>query len=317
VSEELRSTRSVVESEDGERLPGRDHRQGSGLEAGGFSDYAIINTSSLRGDSLNRILNVIHAWGERAARDLDRAVTAGAHRWFGGVSLCQIALLPSPDWRSTVETRRHSGHEPDIHPADPGTKILVAEDDPDTQRLLTEMLGHFGYTVFSASDGETALDMLRSEAIPIALLDWAMPKMEGVEVCRRARADAELEARYLILITGRSGTDEVVRGLEAGADDYVVKPVDARELRSRLRVAERVMGLQQRLTERVRELQLALEEVNRLEGLIPICAYCKNVRNEKDFWERVERYVESRSTARFSHGICPSCLARVKAEEKL
>lgn len=226
-------------------------------------------------------------------------------------------MLPPPDWRSTVETWRHSDHEPDIHPADPGTKILVAEDDPDTQCLLTEMLGHFGYTVFSASDGETALDMLRSEAIPIALLDWAMPKMEGVEVCRRARADAELEARYLILITGRSGKDEVVRGLEAGADDYIVKPVDARELRSRLRVAERVMGLQQRLTERVHELQLALEEVDRLEGLIPICAYCKNVRNEKDYWEQVELYVETHSTARFSHGICPSCLARVEAEENL
>lgn len=206
---------------------------------------------------------------------------------------------------------------PGLRSAGTGMKILVAEDDVDSREMLVELLGHFGYTVIGANDGAMALDLLRSEAAQIAILDWAMPKLEGIEVCREARRDPALEARYLILLTGRSGPGEVVRGLEAGADDYLVKPVDAQELRSRLRVAERVVGLQSRLTERVHELQLALDQVDRLEGLIPICAYCKNVRNEKDYWERVERYVESRSTARFSHGICPSCFDRFAEEENL
>jgi DNA-binding response OmpR family regulator len=194
-------------------------------------------------------------------------------------------------------------------------KILVAEDAPEGRRMLEVMLGRWNYQVVTAANGEEALEILRSDDVRIALVDWMMPRLDGIEVCRRARQDPDLEGRYLILLTGRSEKSDIVAGLEAGADDYLVKPVDAPELRSRLRVGERVVALQSRLAERVRELQEALAHVQRLEGLIPICAYCKRVRNEEEYWERVEQYIQSRSTARFSHGICPECLARIEAEE--
>jgi DNA-binding response OmpR family regulator len=194
-------------------------------------------------------------------------------------------------------------------------KILVAEDAPEGRRMLEVMLGRWNYQVVTAANGEEALEILRSDDVRIALVDWMMPRLDGIEVCRRARQDPDLEGRYLILLTGRSEKSDIVTGLEAGADDYLVKPVDAPELRSRLRVGERVVALQSRLAERVRELQEALAHVQRLEGLIPICAYCKRVRNEEEYWERVEQYIQSRSSARFSHGICPECLARIEAEE--
>lgn len=194
-------------------------------------------------------------------------------------------------------------------------KILLAEDDPDGRDFLRMILEHWGYEVITTADGAAALEALRSEAPPIALLDWMMPEVSGVEVCRRARRDPELEGRYLLLLTARSEKSDIVQGLEAGADDYLIKPVEPEELRSRLRVGERVIRLQTRLADRVRELQEALDKVETLEGLIPICSYCKNIRNEQDYWERVEQYMGSRTTARFSHGICPSCLAKLEEEE--
>lgn len=194
-------------------------------------------------------------------------------------------------------------------------KVLLAEDDPHSLDFLQVRLRHWGYEVVTASNGLDALEVLRTEAPPLALLDWMMPRLDGVEVCRRAREDPELEGRYLVLVTARADVEDRIHGLEAGADDYLVKPVDVAELRSRLRVGERVVRLQNRLATQVQELQAALDQVKTLEGLIPICSYCKNVRNEEDYWERVEQYLTSRSEARFSHGICPSCLARLEEGE--
>lgn len=195
--------------------------------------------------------------------------------------------------------------------------ILVAEDDESGRDLLTQLLRHWGYDVLTTPTGDEALTLLRSRTdLEIALLDWMMPGISGPEICRIARADPALESRYLVLVTARSSREDLVEGLGAGADDFVTKPVDADELHSRIRVGERIVSLQSRLAKRVEELQKALSRVRRLEGLIPICAYCKRVRNEEAYWERVEQYVQSRSTARFSHGICPECLAREEAKQE-
>jgi DNA-binding response OmpR family regulator len=105
-----------------------------------------------------------------------------------------------------------------------------------------------------------------------------------------------------------------VAGLEAGADDYLIKPVDLSELRARVQVGVRVVSLQARLAEKVAELQSSLDSVRQLRGLLPICSYCKRIRDDRNYWQRVEVYVSEHTDATFTHGICPSCLEDAKAE---
>lgn len=191
-------------------------------------------------------------------------------------------------------------------PAPP--RVLIAEDDSVSRTVLERTLGGWGYDVLVTRDGSAAWDaLLADDAPPLALLDWMMPGLEGPEVCRRVRALARPIPTYLILLTARGQSDDVVAGLESGADDYVTKPFDRQELRSRLRVGERVRALQQGLAARIAELELALGQVKELKGLLPICCYCKAVRDDHNYWHRVETYITAHSAARFSHGICPGC----------
>lgn len=134
-----------------------------------------------------------------------------------------------------------------------------------------------------------------------------MPGIEGPEICRRVRALAKPVPPYLMLLTAKGLTNDIVNGLDSGADDFVTKPFERNELRSRLRGGERILALQQGLAERVRELKVALSMVKELKGLPPICSYCKAVRDDCNYWHRVETYIAAHSAARFSHGICPSC----------
>ena len=192
-------------------------------------------------------------------------------------------------------------------PAGPA-RVLIAEDDPVSRTVLDRTLRGWGHDVIVTKDGEQAWEaLLREDAPRLAILDWMMPGIEGPEICRRVRALAKPVPPYLILLTAKGQTDDIVTGLDSGADDFVTKPFDRQELRSRLRVGERMLNLQEGLAERVRELEVALSQVKELKGLLPICAYCKSVRDDRNYWHRVETYVAANSSARFSHGICPTC----------
>ena len=186
--------------------------------------------------------------------------------------------------------------------------VLVADDDAVSRTALERTLAAWGYPVITARNGEEAWVRLCAEDPPaVAVLDWVMPRLEGPEVCRRVRALARPVPTYLILLTAKGNPDDVVAGLESGADDYVTKPFDRQELRSRLRVGGRVVALQRGLADRVRDLEVALSQVKQLKGLLPICGYCKKVRDDRNYWQNVETYVTAHSDARFSHGICPTC----------
>jgi len=186
-------------------------------------------------------------------------------------------------------------------------KILLAEDDPVFARLLQRLL-EGEYEVLPVRDGVEAWEALRAEDAPqLAVLDWLMPRMDGIEVCRRARHQPDLASMYLILLTSRDHIKDILTGFEAGADDYVIKPCDPGELRARVRVGRRVIELQSALATHVAQLQQALTSVRQLQGLLPICSYCKRIRNDENYWEQLETYVSEHSEASFSHGICPSC----------
>jgi DNA-binding response OmpR family regulator len=192
--------------------------------------------------------------------------------------------------------------------------VLIVEDEPVDRRHLEAALETWGHTVISTTDGLEALEIWQVERPQLAVVDWLLPGMDGLTLCRTVRGRPELGNPYILILTARSTIDDVVVGLGAGADDFLKKPYDQAELRARVAVGERVLELQNRLTQRVKELEDALAQIKVLHGIIPICMYCHKVRDEKDYWEKVEAYVTKRSNARFSHGICPECLREVEEE---
>jgi DNA-binding response OmpR family regulator len=193
-------------------------------------------------------------------------------------------------------------------------RALIADDDRTTRVLLSRTLERWGFETVVANDGESAWSVLTSATPPsIAIVDWMMPGLDGLEICRRLHDEPDHPPVYVILLTSRSTRHDVVAGLNAGADDYLTKPFDHDELRARVQAGVRIVTLQDRLAEQVRQLQAALASVKQLRGLLPICSYCKRVRNDHNYWEQVESFVTEHSDAKFSHGICPSCLTIARA----
>jgi len=197
-------------------------------------------------------------------------------------------------------------------------RILVAEDDPPSRRLLVYLLGTWGYEVVTAGDGGEAIEILgKADSPSLVILDWTMPVLTGPEVAQRLAARARERRRasdppapYVILVTSRKERDDIVAGLDAGADDYVVKPFDHGELRARVRVGERTVLLRQELVERIKNLEDARAQVRRLEQVLPICAWCKRIRDTDDAWLPLDQYLAAREGIGLTHGICQECRAK-------
>lgn len=148
-------------------------------------------------------------------------------------------------------------------------RILIADDDPVSRLKLEFILTKGGYDVVAVADGAQALEHFwRDDAALLAILDVLMPGMDGIEVCRQLRQVRRENPLYIILLTVKDSKRDVVEGLNAGADDYVIKPFDQAELLARVGVGLKIVGLQQRLAERVRELENALARVRQLQGLL-------------------------------------------------
>ena len=190
-------------------------------------------------------------------------------------------------------------------------QVLVADDEPVSRTVVGAMLKKAGYAVSYAPDGEQAWQQLNGPKPPaLALLDWEMPGLQGPEVVERIRGKHAPSPTYVILLTSRDSSADIVTGLKAGADDYVTKPADQDELIARVNVGARVVQLQSALAERVRSLEEALANVKALQTLLPMCAYCKAIRNDQNYWEKVETYFHDHSGVSFSHSYCPTCYER-------
>jgi len=195
-------------------------------------------------------------------------------------------------------------------------KVLIADDEAVCRRILESTLAEGGFEVAIATDGLEAWRAFQNPNPPaLAILDWMMPGMDGVELCRKIRQNPQTLPPYLIVLTARSDKEDVVSGLNAGADDYITKPFSRAELRARVQVGVRIVGLQTSLAARVAELEEALVRVKQLQGLLPICSYCKKIRNDRNGWQQLENYIGERSEAQFSHTICPDCFERVVRPE--
>ena len=187
-------------------------------------------------------------------------------------------------------------------------RVLIAEDDAISRRLLEANLKRIGCDVLACENGDQAWEMLRSEDGPqLAVLDWMMPVMDGAEVCRRVREQESQRYVYLILLTARGRKQDRAEGFDAGADDYLTKPFDIQELRAKITVGQRILDLQAALTSKVVELQDALCQVKQLQGLLPICMFCKRVR-DGSCWHKLEAYIERHSEAAFTHSLCNECM---------
>jgi DNA-binding response OmpR family regulator len=187
--------------------------------------------------------------------------------------------------------------------------ILAADDDAVTRRALAHAIEACGWRPHVVASGEDALAELTKPNGPlVAILDWIMPGLSGVEVCERVRQVKREVQPYLIMGTVRDETREVIVGLDAGADDYMIKPIDPHELGARVRVGLRTIALQQMLCSRVADLQQALSHVKELRGLLPICAYCKRIRDDQNYWQTVEEYLLEHTDVSFSHAFCPVCI---------
>ncbi len=186
-------------------------------------------------------------------------------------------------------------------------KILIAEDDFISRKLLRLSIQKWGYKVTSLQDGKKAWEEIKLNPPHIAIIDWMMPEMDGIEICKKIRSKKCEHYTYIIILTSLSELENIVDGLDAGADDYMTKPFNPKELRARIDVGLRVINLEGELNDNVRKLQEALNKVEVLQGLLPICSYCKKVRDDKNYWQQVEHYISEHSELEFSHGVCPEC----------
>ena len=194
-------------------------------------------------------------------------------------------------------------------------KVLIADDDLAIRRLLETYLTKWGYEVVSAPDGNEAWKLLQAPDAPnLLILDWEMPRMDGVELCRRIRQLEKGKLIHIILLTSRGEKEDLVVGFEAGADDYVIKRFDSDELRARVKVGARVVELQSDLAERVQELEKAISQIKTLQGILPICMHCHKIRDDKEVWQRLEEYISENTGAMLSHSLCPDCLKKYYSE---
>ena len=190
-------------------------------------------------------------------------------------------------------------------------KMLAADDDAMTRRVMRAVLRGCGGDVVLAADGlEVSRILAGPEPPELLVLDWNMPGITGLDLCRRLRARADGTRPYIILVTANERSEEIVAGLEAGADDYVVKPFDPAELGARARVGLRLIAMQRALQEKVQALEEALSRVQQLQGLLPMCAWCRRIRDDGNYWRQLEDYLSTHADVHFTHSFCPECYTK-------
>jgi DNA-binding response OmpR family regulator len=199
--------------------------------------------------------------------------------------------------------------------------VLIVDDEPDIIIILRKYLEKCGLGVLTAQNGREAIEILHKSDVRLVVTDRMMPEMDGITLCRSIRASELSGYVYIIILTVSGSKEDIVDGINAGADDYVTKPFNLEELKVRVDSGLRVLALEQSLHEKIKEeeilvgeLKAALDQVQKLSGMLPICATCKKIRDDKGYWNKIETYICEHSEAKFTHGMCPDCAKEYRSE---
>lgn len=176
-------------------------------------------------------------------------------------------------------------------------RILTVEDDPIAGAVLNAAVKALGHEVTAVTDGRDAWQLFTTESFRVVISDWVMPRIDGLELCRRIRERGG-DYTYFILLSNVATTgDNLQQAMDAGVDDFLNKPAKKVELQARLHVAARILNY--------------ATQVRQLQEILPICGYCRKIRDDQNYWSQVEEYFGKEAGVNFSHGVCPECYDRV------
>ena len=210
-------------------------------------------------------------------------------------------------------------------------KLLIVDDLPENIKVLGNSLQHEEFVITFATSGEKVVEMAIKRKIDLILLDIMMPGMDGYQVCRMLKAEQRTKGIPVVFITAKTDKEDIVRGFQAGAVDYLTKPFNPAELSARVRThlelrrarqvienqAEELTWTNKRLMEKNKKLQQAIDEIETLKGLLPVCSNCKKIRTASSdsrrqaSWVSLEAYLHEHTAAEVTHSICPECMARL------
>ena len=191
-------------------------------------------------------------------------------------------------------------------------RVLIAEDSDSMSVIIQRQLEKVGHIVVDrASNGQQAIEMVESQQPDVVLMDIEMPKMDGLEATRLIQ---EKVPRPVVLLTAYDDPEMVIKASQVGAGAYLLKPPSAEEMERTMIIAIARFADLIELRRLNNELKTAIHNVKVLSGLLPICANCKSIRNDKGYWEAVEKYITAHTEAHFSHSLCPTCLNKLYPE---
>lgn len=200
-------------------------------------------------------------------------------------------------------------------------RILVIDDDIGLRKTLLAILAAKGYETFVAGDGAEGLALLEGTPVNLVLTDLGLPDISGIDILGKVKT--LYPATQVIILTGSATFDSAVEATNLGAFSYLLKPYDIDQLLLQIQRAiekqqaeEELRRSRQMLEDKVAELEATLSRVKQLEGILPICMYCKKIRDDADQWQQMEEYISRHSEANFSHGICPDCFKNQMDELK-
>ncbi|RLC58550.1 MAG: response regulator [Candidatus Cloacimonadota bacterium] len=187
-------------------------------------------------------------------------------------------------------------------------RILIVDDEPINIMIAERILQKNGYETISVNHGNDALEILQTKPVDLILLDIMMPDINGFEVCGKLMQNGKTKDIPVIFLTAVTDKESIIKGFEVGGKDYLTKPFNTTELVARVKTHVDLKLARDSQEKLIKELKSALDEIDTLSGLLPICSHCKKIRDDSGYWQGVEQYIAARSDAQFSHGICPDCM---------